>query len=83
MLSTDDVRHMVIACLAETTGRSTRDIDVDLDLTGIGLDSLSFLRLQILLEDKFQICLPEDIDIDTTTGQDIIKMLQMEKALPM
>ena len=62
----------IIAMLAEVAEQPVSSIDLDSDLAKIGIDSLGFLRLQMRFESDLGVVLPEDVDIDTVTGREIV-----------
>ena len=75
MVNTTDARAVVISSLAETMGLPAETIDPSKSLESIGVDSLTFLRLQIFLEETFKISIPDDTCLQSTSVEDIVKIV--------
>lgn len=73
-----DARAIVLDCLSQTVGQPPQTLDLGLELSRLGVDSLSLLRLQIMLDEKLGLNVDLDIDVDDTTGESIIQIVQQE-----
>lgn len=76
MKTIDDIRNAVASALAQTVGDvDAAAIDLSQTLENIGVDSLSFLRLNMTLEQALGISLPDDFSELVATGEEIVAHL--------
>lgn len=77
MSGNDDLQGTLVSCIAKTLNRPEDGIDITQGLQGIGLDSLSFLRLQMILEEKLGVQFDTDCEFDENlTGEDFLDRLK-------
>lgn len=70
----EEIRQSIIECVKETLDLET--VDEQQPLKNIGLDSMNFIRLIVLLEEVFNIEInDEDIELDKFQSIDSIGML--------
>ncbi len=63
---TDDTALAVRQTIADTLRRTLDEVahDATLDGAGLGLDSLAVIQLQVALEERFDVALPDLLDGD-------------------
>jgi acyl carrier protein len=72
MMTSNELRSAVTDCISQSVGQPMDGINLGVDLGSMGLDSLSMLRLQMILEERFALKTVDDFDIDATTGEDLV-----------
>ena len=70
---------LVVSCLAKTVGLEEHEIDITINLSDLGVDSLSFLRLKTMLEAKLKMPLPDDFEYDDVmTGEEVLARIERQ-----
>ena len=72
MLDLHEIRTAVVTALAQTVDAPESDIELSGALDSLGVDSLAFLRLKLILEKTFGISLPDEFSDHLATGDDIV-----------
>lgn len=80
MTASHTARDKVISCLAKTVGQPEDAIDISKDLSAIGMDSLSLMRLKMVLEQSFETSLPDEFEYDVATGTDVLAYIERHMA---
>ncbi|MFD1625706.1 acyl carrier protein [Azospirillum griseum] len=72
MLPLQDIRTGVVTALARTTDAPETGVNLSGTLDQLGVDSLAFLRLKLILEKTFGVGLPDDFGDRLATGNDVV-----------
>lgn len=54
--------------------------ELEMSLASIGIDSLIFLRLQMQVEAEFGVSVPDDVDVDSMTGLELIALIDDQRS---
>jgi len=76
MLDLQDIRKGVTTALAQTVDAPETGIDLSDALDSVGVDSLAFLRLKLILEKTFGISLPDEFSDRLATGDDVVACVE-------
>ncbi|KAA0680613.1 acyl carrier protein [Roseomonas genomospecies 6] len=72
MFDLHEIRKGVVTALAQTVDAPEAGIDLSGALDSLGVDSLAFLRLKLILEKTFGIGLPDAFGDRLATGEDVV-----------
>jgi acyl carrier protein len=75
------MKDEILEILKKVLNLKELNIDVDLNFSEIGFDSLSTVELVIALEDKYGVKIDEMEGLRLTTINEVIKFLEEKKAL--
>ncbi|WP_299437783.1 acyl carrier protein [uncultured Rhodospira sp.] len=75
-MNTDKIRERVMEAIEQAVGEPIPVLDLSMDLDDLGIDSLTVLRLQNLLESSFGVKLPDNFVDLVKTGEDIIPVVE-------
>lgn len=73
-----DIKSRVKDIIGELTGIDSSDITYTTKLVSIGIDSLGIVELVMVVEDEFDIVLPEDQYTTIITVQDLVDLVKQE-----
>ncbi len=76
MMNREKLRQKIQSILIDTLEISENDLDFDIPLQELGLDSLGTVELITKVESVFEIGLPSDISKILKTGNDIVYYLE-------
>ncbi|WGF90534.1 acyl carrier protein [Marinivivus vitaminiproducens] len=74
-------RHDVVKLISEIMEQDASGQNLEGTLASIGIDSLVFLRLQMQIESEFGVSVPDDIDVDSMTGDQLVALIVDQRAL--
>lgn len=80
MPENDRLGRDVVELFSKIVERQIDTKELEMSLASIGIDSLIFLRLQMQVESEFGVSVPDDVDVDSMTGLELIALIDDQRS---